>query len=323
MQKRSLTGIQPSGTPHVGNWLGAIQPALSLAEAHEGFYFIASYHALTTARDASALRDRINDVACTWLALGLEPERTVLWAQQSIPEVCELSWILGCVANKSLLDKAHAFKSAQASGKKFVSVGLYTYPVLMAADILAFDSDIVPVGQDQRQHVEMARDMAQTLNHHFGEGLLKLPEPLIQENVAVVPGVDGQKMSKSYDNTIPLFVPTKKLRKRIMAIKTDSTPMEAPKDPDGCNVFRLYKLFGSPEQIADLAERYRAGGLGYGHAKQELYELMDARLAEPRERYMDLRSRPDDVQDILDSGAARARAVARATLDRVREGVGL
>jgi tryptophanyl-tRNA synthetase len=322
MPKRSLTGIQPTGTPHLGNWLGAIQPALKLAEEHESFYFIASYHALTTSRDAALLRERILDVACTWLAMGLDPERTVLWAQHGVPEVCELSWILSCMTNKTLLDKAHAFKDAQAKGKKFVGVGLYTYPVLMAADILAFDTDIVPVGRDQQQHVEMARDMAQTLNHQFGE-LLRLPRPQVQENVAVVPGVDGQKMSKSYDNTIPLFLPSKKLRKRIMSIKTDSKPMEAPKDPDTCTVFQLYRLFASKEQQAELAARYRAGGLGYGHAKQELFELVDAQLSEPRERYLDLRSRPDEVQDILDNGAARARAVARATLDRVRHGIGL
>lgn len=321
-QKRSLTGIQPSGVPHVGNWLGAIAPALQLAEEHEGFYFIASYHALTTSRDAALLRDRINDVACTWLALGLDPSKTVLWSQHAIPEVCELSWILSCMTNKSLLDKAHAFKDAAAKGKKFVGVGLYTYPVLMAADILAFDTDIVPVGRDQKQHVEMARDMAQTLNHQYGE-LLHLPQALVQEDVAVVPGIDGQKMSKSYDNTIPLFLPTKKLRKRIMSITTDSKPLEAPKDPDTCTVFQLYKLFGTADQVADLAARYRAGGLGYGHAKQELFERMNERIGSARERYQDLRSRPDDVQDILNDGASRARVVARATLDRVRGGIGL
>ncbi|MEL6346479.1 MAG: tryptophan--tRNA ligase, partial [Myxococcota bacterium] len=188
--------------------------------------------------------------------------------------------------------------------------------------ILAFDTDVVPVGRDQKQHVEMARDMAQSLNHHFGE-LLKLPQPLIQDHVAVVPGVDGQKMSKSYGNTVELFLKPKKLRKRLMSIQTDSKPLEAPKDPDTDNVFQLYKLFGSPEQIDDLAARYRAGGLGYGHAKQELFELLNAALAEPRERYLSLRSRPDDVQDILTNGAARARLVARETLERVRAGIGL
>ena len=321
-KKRSLTGIQPSGTPHLGNWLGAIEPALALTEQHEGFYFIASYHALTTSRDAALLRERILDVACTWLALGLDPSRTVLWAQHAIPEVCELSWILSCVTNKTMLDKAHAFKDAVAKQRKFIGVGLYTYPMLMAADILAFDAQVVPVGQDQKQHVEMTRNMAQTLNHLFGE-MLVVPEPLVQQNVAVVPGIDGQKMSKSYDNTIPLFLPPKKLRKRIMAIKTDCTPMESPKDPTRCNIFHLYKLFATADQIAELGQRYQAGGLGYGHAKQALFECIDERLAPARDRYMDLRSRPDDVHDILSSGAARARTVARATLDRVRSGIGL
>ena len=322
MSKRALTGIQPSGTPHVGNWLGAIQPALQLSEDNEGYYFIASYHALTTSRDAEMLRQRILDVAATWLALGLDPTRTVLWAQQDVPEVTELSWILSCMASKGLLDKAHAFKDAVAKGKKFVSAGLYTYPILMAADILAFDSDIVPVGRDQKQHVEMARDMAQRLNHAYGE-LLRLPEPLIQESVAVVPGIDGQKMSKSYGNTVPLFLPPKKLRKRLMSIKTDSRALEEPKDPDTCTVFALYKLFGTADEQADLAERYRAGGLGYGHAKQELFELMDKRLAVPRDRYNELMASPDEIRDILTDGARRARLTARATLDRVRDGVGL
>lgn len=322
MSKRALTGIQPSGTPHVGNWLGAIEPALQLSEDNEGYYFIASYHALTTSRDAGLLRQRILDVAATWLALGLDPTRTVLWAQQDVPEVTELAWILSCMASKGLLDKAHAFKDAVAKGKKFVSAGLYTYPVLMAADILAFDSDLVPVGRDQKQHVEMARDMAQRLNHTYGE-LLRLPEPLIQESVAVVPGIDGQKMSKSYGNTVPLFLPPKKLRKRLMAIKTDSRTLEEPKDPDTCTVFALYKLFGTAAQQADLAERYRAGGLGYGYAKQELFELMDARLAAPRDRYNELMASPDEIRDILTDGARRARRTAQATLNRVRDGVGL
>jgi tryptophanyl-tRNA synthetase len=295
---------------------------LALSETCEGYYFIASYHALTTSRDPELLRQRILDVAATWLALGLDPASTVLWTQQDIPEVTELAWILSCVASKGLLDKAHAFKDAISSGKKFVSVGLYTYPILMAADILAFDSDVVPVGRDQKQHVEMARDMAQSLNHVYGE-LLRLPEPLIQESVAVVPGIDGQKMSKSYDNTVPLFLPPKKLRKLLMSIKTDSRTLEEPKDPDTCTVFALYRLFATPEQQADLAERYRQGGLGYGHAKQELFVLMDQRLSSPRDRYNELMARPDDIRDILTDGARRARLTARATLDRVRTGVGL
>ena len=322
MIRRALTGIQPSGTPHVGNWLGAIRPALALSESCEGYYFIASYHALTTSRDPALLRERILDVAATWLALGLDPTRTVLWTQQDVPEVTELAWILSCVASKGLLDKAHAFKDAVTKGSKFVSAGLYTYPILMAADILAFDSDLVPVGRDQKQHVEMARGMAQSLNHIYGD-LLKVPEPLIQDNVAIVPGTDGQKMSKSYGNTVPLFLPPKKLRKRLMAIKTDSRSLADPKDPDTCTVFALYRLFGTPEQQADLAERYRAGGLGYGHAKQELFELMNDQLTIPRDRYNELMARPDEIRDILTNGARRAKLTAQATLNRVRVGVGL
>lgn len=324
MPKRALTGIQPSGTPHVGNWLGAIKPGIALQDQGlECFYFVASYHALTTTRDAPTMQESVLDVAATWLAMGLDPARTVLWNQHAVPEVCELSWILGCVLSKSSLDKATAFKDAVAKGKTdLVNVGLYTYPVLMAADILAYDSHLVPVGKDQKQHLEMARDMAQRFNRIFGETLV-VPEPLIRDEVALVPGIDGQKMSKSYNNDVALFLPKKKLRKRLMAIQTDSTPMEAPKDPAACNVFALYKLFASAEQTQDLADRYRAGGLGYGHAKQALFEQMDAQLAEPRERYHELRKNPDAIKDILEDGASRARAVAHTTLSRVRSAVGL
>ncbi len=320
---RALTGIQPSGTPHIGNLLGAIEPALALQDSHECFFFVASYHALTTQRDPALLRERIFEVAATWLALGLDPERTVLWNQHAVPEVTELAWILGCLTSKSTLDKAHAFKDAVAQGKtEVINAGLYTYPVLMAADILAFDTNVVPVGKDQKQHVEMARDMAQRFNRIYGETLV-VPEPSIQERVATVPGIDGRKMSKSYGNHIELWLPPKKLRKRFMAIVTDATPLEAPKDPDTCNVFALYRLFATPEQAADLAARYRAGGLGYGHAKQEVFELVDARLREPRERYLELRAHPERVEAILEAGAERARRVARRTLDRVRTAVGL
>ena len=320
--KRSLTGIQPSGSPHIGNWLGAIQPALDMQDTHESFYFIASYHALTTSRDPQLLRDRIFDVACTWLAMGLDPEKTVLWAQHAVPEVCELTWILSCVSSKGMLDKAHAFKDAVAKGKKQISAGLYTYPILMASDILAFHSQVVPVGKDQKQHVEMAKDMAQSFNHAFGE-VLTLPEPLIHEDMATIPGVDGQKMSKSYNNTIPLFLPKKKLRKRIMSVKTDSKGLEEPKEPDNCLVFDMYKLFASADQQADLAAKYRAGNFGYGHAKQELFVLLDSILEEPRDRYNDLMRRKDYVHDVLNSGAQKSKAIAQKTLTDVRKAVGL
>ena len=320
--KRSLTGIQPSGTPHVGNLLGAILPALELSKTHQSYYFIASFHALTTIRDREQMRQSILDVAATWLAFGLDPNKTVLWNQHDVPEVCELAWILGCLWSKGMMDKSHAFKAAVQSGKKDVSVGLYTYPVLMAADILAYDAHVVPVGQDQKQHLEMTRDIAGRFNHIYGDTLV-VPEPLIKKSVAAVPGVDGEKMSKSYGNGIEIFMPTKKLRKRVMAIQTDSKGMEDAKDPDTCTVFALHKLFATPDQSADLAGRYRAGGLGYGHAKQELFELMEARFAEPRDRYLQLQSNPAKVQEILAAGAVQARSTARSTLARVRDQIGL
>lgn len=320
--KRALTGIQPSGGVHIGNWLGAIQPALAYQGQMDTMFFIATYHALTTANDAQKLRTQTLDIAMTWLAFGLDPSKTTLWAQQAVPEVCELSWILSCMASKSLLDKAHAFKDAVAKGVKTVSAGLYTYPVLMAADILAFDTNIVPVGKDQKQHVEMARDMARTFNHTFGESLV-IPEVLVQENVSSVPGLDGNKMSKSYGNTIEVFLTSKQLRKRLMGIKTDSKGLEDPKDPDNCLVFDYYKLFATPEEQAALAIKYRAGNFGYGHAKQAVFEKLDAILAEPREKYENLKKRPDDVHDILKDGAQKARTIAQATLSRVRDNCGL
>jgi tryptophanyl-tRNA synthetase len=323
MAPRSLTGIQPSGPPHIGNLLAAIQPGIAMQDSHECYYFIASYHSLTTTRDPKLLRDRILDNTITWLALGLDPEKATIWAQHDIPQICELSWILSCITSKSTLDKAHAFKDAVANKKTdVINAGLFTYPVLMAADILAFDSNVVPVGKDQKQHVEMARDMAQRFNHHYGE-VLVVPEPLIREDVAVVPGLDGRKMSRSYGNGIDIWLPPKKLRKRIMSIKTDSKGMEESKDPDSCSVMHLYRLFASPEQIAELENRYRAGGLGYGHAKQELFEVMDALLTEPRERYLKLHEDLDQVRQILDEGGKKAQRTAQQTFDRVREAIGL
>ena len=321
MAKRALTGIKPTGSPHIGNLLGMYQPAMELQKTHEGFFFVASYHALTTMRDPEQMRAQTIEVAANWLALGLDPNRSVLWAQHNVPEVTELAWILSCITSKGMMDKAHAFKDAAAKGKE-VNIGLYTYPVLMAADILAFDSHVVPVGKDQKQHVEMTRDMAQRFNHLFGETLV-VPEPLIRKEMEVVPGLDGQKMSKSYGNTIEIFLPEKKLRKKFMSIVTDSKGVDDPKDPDTCNVFQLYKLFATPDQQADLAARYRAGGLGYGHAKQELFEVVNNSLSEPRSRYDALMANPEEIREILDDGASRARAVARQTLDRVRQATGL
>lgn len=321
MARRSLTGVKPTGAPHIGNLLGAIRPALALQQDYDAFYFIASYHALTTVQDRAAMRAGVLEVGATWLALGLDPGRTVIFNQHDVPELCELSWVLGCVTGKGMLDKGHAFKDAVAKGRE-VNAGVFTYPLLMAADILMFDSDVVPVGKDQKQHVEIARDIAGRFNATFGE-TLKLPEPLIRDDVATIPGLDGQKMSKSKDNTIEIFLPSKQLRKKVMSIQTDSKGMEEPKDPDTCNVFNLYKLFASPAQTADLAARYRAGGMGYGHAKQELFEVMDAQLAEPRARYEELKAHPEQVFETLSAGAERARAVARGTMTRVRDRIGL
>ena len=318
---RALTGIQPSGLPHLGNYKGMIEPALKLQEDHEAYYFIASYHAMTTLKDPEALRANQRDAAAVWLACGLDPERTALFLQQDVPEVCELSWILGCQIGLGYLERAHAYKAAQEAGKS-INLGTFSYPVLMAADILLYDSQIVPVGQDQKQHVELTRDWAQAFNQRYGE-VFVLPQPVIREEVAVVPGVDGRKMSKSYGNDIAVMLGGKKLRKRVMKITTDSRTLEEPKAPETCNVFALYKLFAAPAQQAELAERYRAGGMGYGHAKQALYEQLEASLGDVRERHRELMADPDQVDEVLAAGAAKARGVARETMRRVRDAVGL
>ena len=319
--RRALTGIQPSGVPHIGNLKGMIEPALALQATHEPYYFIASYHALTTLKDPKLLAEYQTEAAMSFLAFGLDPNKTALFLQQDVPEVTELSWILSCFTNMGLLERAHAYKAAKDAGKE-VNLGTVTYPVLMAADILIYDSHDVPVGKDQKQHLEMCRDMAIAFNHRYGE-VFVIPQPLIKAEVATVPGVDGRKMSKSYGNTLPLFLPPKKLRKLIMKIKTDSTPVEEPKDPDTCNVFSLYKLFATPAQQADLAGRYRAGGMGYGNAKQDLFEAMDEFLAEPRLRYAELQDDPAEVDRVLAAGAEKARGVARSVMGRVRSAIGL
>lgn len=326
----ALTGIKPSGVPHVGNWLGAILPALELAERPDtnAAYFIADYHALTSVRDASDLRAMTYDVTATWLAFGLDPSRTLVYRQSDIPEVFELSWLLACMTPKGFMNKAHAYKAARdqniADGQDEdagVNMGLYTYPVLMAADILIVDADLVPVGQDQVQHVEIARDIAQRLNHAFGEGTLHLPEAMIRKEVAVIPGVDGRKMSKSYGNVVPCFAPAKQLRKSVMRIVTDSTGPGEPKDPAASNVFQIHRALLTPPEIEALAERYR-GGLSWGEAKQALADALEERLAAPRARYDAWMARPADMEDLLLAGATRAREVTGRVLDRVRAAVG-
>jgi len=320
--KHSLTGIQPSGQVHLGNYLGMIKPALALQDQYAAFYFIADYHALTTTRDADVLRRSTVEATATFLACGLDPERAVLFRQSAIPEVCELAWILACFTSEGTLYRGHAVKAAQQGGID-INAGTVFYPVLMAADILLYDSHIVPVGPDQRQHVEIARDMAQRINHRYGDDTLVVPEVAVKEDIGLVPGLDGKKMSKSYGNTIPVFSTRKKLRKTIMRIVTDSKTVEEPKDPDTDNVFALYKRFATADEIAAMRERYGAGGMGYGHAKQALFECVDAELAEARERYEALMADPDAIEEVLSQGARRARAQAMKTLGRVRARVGL
>jgi tryptophanyl-tRNA synthetase len=320
--KRSLSGIKPTGDPHLGNYLGMIRPAIALQDSYEAFYFVADYHALTSLHDKAKMASWTYDLTAVFLAFGLDPERATFWRQSDVPQVCELSWILSCMTSMGLLERAHAYKAARDRGDEgSISHGVFAYPVLMAADILMYDSDVVPVGKDQVQHVEMCRDMAQRVNHNFGD-CLKLPRALVKEEVQTVIGTDGQKMSKSYGNTIPVFLPPKKLRKAIMGITTDSKGLEDVKDPETCNIFALYRLFADAAQQADLAEKYRGGNFGYGHAKQELYALMEDHLGPHREVYHQLRADEDHLEDVLHSGAARASTVGSEVLGRVREAVG-
>ncbi len=319
---RVLSGVQPSGTLHIGNYFGMMKPAIALQEQGEAFLFIANYHALTSVHEGGLLREMTRDVALDFLACGIDPERTAFYRQSDVPQVHELAWLLSVLTPMGLLERCHSFKDKTARGIA-ASHGLFAYPVLMAADILAVNATVVPVGRDQKQHVEVTRDLAMRFNHVFGVEVFVLPEPSIQETVAVVPGIDGQKMSKSYNNTIEIFGSGKPLKKRIMKVVTDSKELDDPKDPEGCNVFALYKLFADAEQQAELAERYRAGGMGYGHAKTALWELMEAYFEPMRERRLALERDPDFVEDVLRTGAKRASAVAEDVLGRAREAVGL
>jgi len=318
---RILSGIQPSGALHLGNYFGMMRPAIELQEQGEAFYFIADYHALTTVRDPAALREHSRNVALDFLACGLDPARARLFRQSDVPEVTELAWILSTVTPMGLLERCHSFKDKTARGIT-PSHGLFAYPVLMAADILIYDSDLVPVGRDQKQHLEVTRDIAVKFNELYGE-TFKLPEPSIRDSVAVVKGLDGQKMSKSYGNTIELFLDEKALKKKIMGIVTDSTPVESPKDPTGSTIVDLYRLFASAEEVARMESDFRAGGTGYGDFKKRLLEAVLAHLAPLRERRAALLADPRAIDSVLEAGAAAARAVAANTLDRVRRAVGL
>jgi len=317
-----LSGIQPTGRFHWGNYFGAIRQYIDLQDNEQAFYFIADYHALTTVREPEILKGYVRNAALDLLALGLKPEQATLFRQSDVPEVTELTWLLMTVTQMHLLEKCHAYKDKKAKGIA-ADAGLFTYPVLMAADILLYDSDTVPVGLDQVQHIEVTRDIASRFNNIYGVEALNLPNAKVVESAAKVPGTDGEKMSKSYNNTIELFDTPKRIKKKINAVKTDSSGVEDKKNPETCAVFDLYKLFATEDQQAELAERYRTGGMGYGEAKKLVNAAAAEHFAEARERREQLEQNPDTLEDILRDGAGRARAVACEVLDRVRSACGL
>ncbi len=329
MEKIALSGIKPTGTLHIGNYLGMIKPAFDLIENYRALYFVADYHALTTLNDNHRLNQYVYDVAATLLALGLDPRKVVFFRQSDIPQIFEFTWILNCFTAKGLLNRAHAYKAAVEAnlndGKQpdaDLNAGLFNYPVLMAADILLYGSHFVPVGQDQRQHVEIARDIAVALNRTYGQ-LLTVPEALIQERVMTVPGVDGRKMSKNYRNTIPIFSDPDTLRKQVMRIVTDSKRPEDPKNPDECNVYNIFKYFAAPEAIESRHNAYLNGGLAYSDIKQELFELLNEFFGRRRSVYLQLRDDKNHLDDVLNRGAESARAIAGPVLENVRRAIGI
>jgi len=318
---RILSGIQPSGVLHIGNYFGMMRPGIALQAEGEAFYFIADYHALTSLRDPKALRENSRRVALDFLACGLDPERAALFRQSDVPQVTELAWILATVSPMGLLERAHSYKDKVARGMT-ASAGLFNYPVLMAADILIYDSDIVPVGKDQKQHIEITRDLAVKMNETYGE-IFKLPEPRISTATEVVPGIDGQKMSKSYGNNIDIFGNETETRKRVMSIVTDSTPVEAPKDPSRSTIFQLYSLFASKNEIANMRERFEKGGTGYGDFKKQLFEKLWEYFAPMRKRREEILADKSYIDNVLERGAKRANQVANRVMQRVRGAVGL
>ena len=329
MAKISLTGIKPTGTPHLGNYLGSIQPALELAKDYLSIYFIADWHALTTLKDGKELRGLIHKLAATWLACGLDPQKTVFFQQSQIPELAELNWYLACFTAKGLLNRAHAYKAIteenKAAGREpdeGINIGIYTYPVLMSADILLFGSDVVPVGQDQKQHVEIARDLAVSVNHALGS-VFNVPEPLISEEVKTIPGLDGRKMSKSYDNVIPFLAPPAEMKKAVMRIVTDSKRPEEPKDPDADNVFNIFKHFAEPARVEERRKQYLAGGVGYGEMKEELLATLETRFGAARAKYDELLKDTAGLDKILAQGADRARQLAGSRMEKLRKKLGL
>lgn len=318
---RILSGIQPSGILHLGNYFGMMRPAIELQEKGEAFYFVADYHALTTVRDPALLRTYVQQVALDFLACGLDPAKACLFRQSDVPEVTELTWILSTITPMGLLERCTSYKDKIARGIP-ASHGLFAYPVLMAADILIYDSELVPVGKDQKQHLEVARDLAIKMNLTYGD-IFKVPEASIRDAVATVPGLDGQKMSKSYGNTVDLFMEEKALRKKIMGIITDSTPVEAPKDPKQSTIVDLFRLVAPEPAVAQMENDYRSGGIGYGDFKKRLLEAIIGYFAPMRARRAELLADPDIVEDVLRAGAKKARAIAQATMDRVRAAVGI
>ncbi len=318
---RILSGIQPSGRLHVGNYFGMMEPAVRLQDEGEAFYFIADYHSLTTVHDPEELRRNVRDVAIDFLACGLDPARATFFRQSDVPEVTELSWLLSTVTPMGFLNRCHSYKDKTDRGLE-ATHGLFAYPVLMAADILIYDSNVVPVGEDQKQHLEVTRDIATKFNNRYGE-VFTIPEPRIRDDKAKVPGLDGQKMSKSYGNIIEIFGDEKPTRKKIMSIVTDSTPVEAPKDPGGSIIIDLYRLVAGAGEVAAMEAEFRAGGVGYGDFKKRLFEALWEHFRPMRERREELLAAPDHVEGVLRDGAGRARAAARATLDRARTACGI
>jgi len=327
--KRVVTGIQPSGTPHLGNYFGMIEPSLALANEESAIYFVADYHALTTVRDPAVLTELTFDVTATWLALCLDPERSIRYLQSDLPEVCELAWLLGCVLAKGLLNRGHAYKSMvdenRSSGRSLddgVSVGVFNYPLLMAADILIHNADLVPVGIDNTQHIEITRDVATAFNLLY-ETIFTLPEAVMDHRVATIPGTDGRKMSKSYDNVVPIFAERAELTRRIMSIVTDSRRTDEPKSPESCNVFALYRHVATTQEVAALAGRYASGTVGYREAKELLLDAHERRFGPPRERFRELMADRNELRALLATGAERARAHAGEQLAQARHAVGI
>ena len=329
MKQIALTGIKPTGQPHIGNYLGMIKPALELAQDYQALYFIADYHALTTVKKKKELEDLTYQVTATWLALGLNPDDVILYRQSDIPEVFELSWVLACFTSKGLLNRAHAYKAivddnveAGREEDKNINAGLFTYPVLMAADILLFGTHVVPVGLDQQQHLEITRDVALIFNKNYRE-VLVVPEAVIRKEVMTITGLDGRKMSKSYNNVIPLFAPSNQVRKQVMRIVTDSKRPEEPKDPDECNVFAIYRHFADADAVEAKRRLYLEGGLAYGDMKNELNELLETTFSAQREQYNALMENRDELDKVLRDGAEKARDIAVPILAKVRKAVGV